>query len=86
MSGTFLSCDRRPGTSATRAEVRDNNERNTVSPVRRPVGSIQSPFHHSPLEPRGNPVLSDGIIISRESSIEYPASRIQHPESNFSSL
>ena len=33
MSGTFLSFDRQVGTQATRAEVKANYERDTVSPV-----------------------------------------------------
>jgi len=32
---TFLSCNGQAGTSATRAEARENNERDTVRPVSR---------------------------------------------------
>ncbi|HUU15844.1 MAG TPA: hypothetical protein VMW72_01735 [Sedimentisphaerales bacterium] len=38
LSGTFFICNRQAGTSAIRAELRENNERDTANPVRGPVG------------------------------------------------
>jgi len=34
---TFFSCNRQAGTLATRSEVRENHERDTISPVIGPV-------------------------------------------------